>query len=1217
MHMKNSTMYTNSLVHFILHFFKKFCSAKLPVVLLIVSVLIPSTMAQGVIENYTASWVANSFGRGDGKWVQNYINAIRVDADGTVLTTSHWDEGGRRYGIYKDGDVIGNQQVTIDGNSVVIDGKTWSISDTYINGPDGKTITDVVNPTSLSKDNENRLMVTEEGPRQQLLFYDVSDEPILVETFGVEGGIGAHLSIGYSVGEKYPAGEYPRGIYHPYKLWGMTGCGMDDRGRIFISTSQNGTVLRAFEKNNDGEWMLDWELFGLFFVDAMDVDPYTDGIDTYGVSEHFRMDYTKDGGREWRLHGYTVDPVKYPDDPRLFEEIKAGMSHSLTTPFIRYLNGVKFMFVKGMYSQLNVFRFEDNGQICYHVKTLPSSFSWWIDQKGDYWQSSGNKIEKWTFTGAFDEKGAPVHVKTDILETDNSIANIERVIYDDKKDILYVGAYSSNYPKTGSEWGILGRVVYRFEDFTTQKKLTPGYPIVLTYDVPDPVHQRVFAKDFTIAGDKLFIIWFIRGPYYLEQEYIDDSMRGEISVHKASTGEYQGAIIPTDVIGGPRNVGWIDIPNPAVAFERSNGEIILFVEDDYYGKNILYRICESGNCENEGYIIFDSPKMYSMYSPDDEITINTDYRISEGISKVEFYANETLIGEVTSHPFNLTWSTNNENKYRISAKAYTSDDNFVQSSNSPMVYVYTPRLDSLEVNPQSSTIPVNGSVTFAYMSYDQFDFPFDATATWEFTGGEGSISEEGVFIAESTGTFTIFARSGDIYGTATVSVYESELASIKIHPANAIMYPGRELQFQIQALDQFETQIMADVEWVLFTGEGSINEDGIFIAGNSPGKSQVIASVDDITDTLEIKIIEPTGWVNQDIGAVGIKGGADIDPENDLFVVRGSGADIWGTSDQFHYVYKPLDGDGSILARVDEFNNTDSWAKVGLMIRKNDNPNSSHASVFITAANGIVCQFRRSDGGESDNVASGIPGGIAPYWLRLDRSGDNFTASASSDGIIWKEFHNFTLNMPDTVLIGLAATSHNNGSLLTAIYSHVISEGFNPVRVSGIVLNKSGLELDLGTSEQLTATLLPYNATINKINWLSTKPDVASVNQTGQVTALAPGETFIIVTSIDGSLKDTCTVVVTELSTNIFNEKYDSTQKLELYPNPASDCISIVNLIGESHVSIINTNGQVISQFYTVEREIEVNVSSLKNGIYMIRATNKSGLVSTGRFVKQ
>jgi hypothetical protein len=124
--------------------------------------------------------------------------------------------------------------------------------------------------------------------------------------------------------EKYPAGEYPRGIYHPYKLWGMTGCGMDDRGRIFISTSQNGTVLRAFEKNNDGEWMLDWELFGLFFVDAMDVDPYSDGVDAYGVSEHFRMDYSKDGGKEWRLHGYTVDPVKYPDDPRLFEEIKAG-----------------------------------------------------------------------------------------------------------------------------------------------------------------------------------------------------------------------------------------------------------------------------------------------------------------------------------------------------------------------------------------------------------------------------------------------------------------------------------------------------------------------------------------------------------------------------------------------------------------------------------------------------------------------------------------------------------------------------------------------------------------------------------------------------------------------------------------------------------------------------------------------------------------------------
>jgi regulation of enolase protein 1 (concanavalin A-like superfamily) len=1156
-----------------------------------------SATGQGVFNNYSASWVGNSFGRGDGKWVQNYINEITVAADGTVYTKSHWDEGGRRNGVYKDGDVIGNQSVTINGKSVVIDGKTWTISGTSINGPDGKVITDVVKPTSLAKDNENRLMVTEEGPRQQLLFYDVSGEPILVEAFGVEGGIGAHLSIGYGVSDKYPAGEYPRGIYHPYKLWGMTGCGMDDRGRIFISTSQNGTVLRAFEKNNDGEWMLDWELFGLFFVDAMDVDPYSDGVDAYGVSEHFRMDYSKDGGKEWRLHGYTVDPVKYPDDPRLFEEIKAGHNHGLTSPFIRYLKGVKFMFVKGMYSQLNVFRFEDNGQICYHVKTLPSSFSWWIDQKGDYWQANGNKIEKWSFTGDFDEKGAPVHVRTNVFETDNSISGIGRLFYDETNDIIYLGAYSTSYPKSGDEWGILGRVVYRYENFTSQKKLTTGYPLVLAYNIPSAVHQRVFAKDFAIAGDKLFIIWFIRGPYYLEQGYVDDRMRGEISVYKSSTGDYQGAIIPTALIGGPEKVGWVDIPNSAVAFERANGEIVLFVEEDGFGKNILYRICESGNCENNGYILLESPKMNSRFLPDDEIIIKTDYSISEGVSKVEFYADETLIGEVASPPFNFTWSTSIEKQYSISSRAYTPDNHIIQSSNSPSIQVYTPRVDSLVINPREITIQVTDSVVFACKSFDQFHYPIEATITWEVLGN-GAITNEGVFTPAETGTFAIVARHGDVSDTVSVFVYEPELNQLKIHPANPMLYTGKELQLQTHAVDQFGNPIMADIAWTLLAGDGTLLDTGAFIAGNSPGQSLVIATSEEKSDTVEIRIVQPSGWVSHDIGAVGSAGSADIDPENDLFVVRATGSDIWGNSDQFHYLYKPLAGDGSVMARVDGFNITDNWAKVGLMIRKSNTATSSHVSVVVTGKNGIVCQFRSADGGNSTNVPSEIAGADQPYWLRLDRSGHDFFVSASSDGVIWNEFYTIKVNMPDTVLIGLAATSHNNSELLTATFSNVVSFGIDPVRVEGIELNKKEISLPIGQTEQLLASLKPNNPIINTTAWKSLAPTIATVNQQGVVTAVNPGETFIVVTATDGNHADTCLVVVYD--PNVAIHDTDNLLGINIYPNPANDGrFTVSGLRSGDIVRVYDLNGKMILARYVDSDAVVLDMNPWK-GLFVV-----------------
>ena len=1181
-----------------------------------VTVIIPA-FGQGVISNYETSWVGNSFGRANNKWVQNYINEIRVDPDGTVYTNSHWDEGGRRNGIYKDGDVIGNRAVAMDGRSAVINGHTWSISDSVIKGPYGKLITDAAKPTSLAVDNDNRLMVTDDGPRQQLLFFDVSNDPELVETFGAEGGIGAHLEIAYSVGDSYPAGVYPRGIYHPYKLWGMTGCGMDERGRIFISTSQNGTVLRAFDKNEAGRWMLDWELFGLFFVDAMDVDPYSDGIDTYGVSEHFRMDYSKDNGAEWRLHGYTVDPVKYPDDPRLFEEIKAGHNHGLTSPFIRYLKGIKFMFVKGMYSQINVFRFEDNGQICYHVKTLPNSFSWWIDYNGDYWTGDGNKVERWSFTGEFDEQGAPVHQKSQVFETDSNIRSINRIIYDEKKDIIYLGCYTATHPQTGDEWGILGRAVYRFENFTASKALTEGYPIILSYDITPAsnIASRVFAKDFTVAGDKLFIIWFIRGPYYLEQGYEGDRMRGEISVYRSSTGEYQGAIIPTETIGGPERVGWIDIPNPAVAFERNNGEILLFVEEDGFGKNILYRICKSGDCRNKGYILIDSPLPYSRHLPGQEITLATDYRLNESIEKVEFFAGNTRIGESSSSPYNFSWSTACEGAWEISAAAITVTGDSVRSSNSPLVYVYAPVVDSLAIFPRTGTIRTSDSLQFFWKSYDQFNYSIDASVSW-FVPDGGTISPDGVFYPESAGEFDIVAMHGEIADTVSVYVYSPELAGLQIHPRNHLVYTGHELQLHMKANDQFDYEMDADAEWKIFTGEGTIDEYGRYIAGNAPGSVRVTAISGDLSDTLDIRVVVPTSWVNHDIGPVGIKGSADICTENHEFVVNASGTDIWGNTDQFHYIYKPLAGDGQISARVEGFNLTDNWSKVGVMIRETSSPESAHASVFVTGTNGIVCQFRSSTRGISMNVPSGIEGPTAPYWVKIARRGNVINAYKSADGIVWNSFYQFTLTMPDTVLIGLAATSHNNGSLLTANFTDVVSEGLEPVRVAGITAGKNILELTEGETAEISASLIPANSTVNIIFWNTGNPGVATITQAGAVTGVNEGETFLVATSLDGEYRDTCHVTVIKSpisSTDIPRQGLHP----ELYPNPATDYIVIKNIEGTNYISVFNMMGRKVYQAKTEGPEHLLYTGSLESGIYLIRFSNKNGDMAIARFIRK
>ena len=84
------------------------------------------------------------------------------------------------------------------------------------------------------------------------------------------------------------------------------------------------------------------------------------------------------------------------------------------------------------------------------------------------------------------------------------------------------------------------------------------------------------------------------------------------------------------------------------------------------------------------------------------------------------------------------------------------------------------------------------------------------------------------------------------------------------------------------------------------------------------------------------------------------------------------------------------------------------------------------------------------------------------------------------------------------------------------------------VSVKGVSLNKSSLTLTVGASETLVATISPSNASDKSVNWSSSSGTVASVDQTGKVTALAPGSATVTVTSNDGGFSDSCSISVTE-----------------------------------------------------------------------------------------
>jgi hypothetical protein len=161
-----------------------------------------------------------------------------------------------------------------------------------------------------------------------------------------------------------------------------------------------------------------------------------------------------------------------------------------------------------------------------------------------------------------------------------------------------------------------------------------------------------------------------------------------------------------------------------------------------------------------------------------------------------------------------------------------------------------------------------------------------------------------------------------------------------------------------------------------------------------------------------------------------------------------TGADIWNQADQFHFAYKTLTGVGSIEAQVLSIDNTDLWAKGGVMIRETLDAGSKFAAIYITPGNGCRFQARATtDAAATSDTAVVTPAQTAikaPYWVKIERDfAGNFRGYYSANGTTWTtmSWNPQNITMTSNVYIGLALTSHNNNATCTAKFSGVKTAG--------------------------------------------------------------------------------------------------------------------------------------------------------------------------------
>lgn len=179
----------------------------------------------------------------------------------------------------------------------------------------------------------------------------------------------------------------------------------------------------------------------------------------------------------------------------------------------------------------------------------------------------------------------------------------------------------------------------------------------------------------------------------------------------------------------------------------------------------------------------------------------------------------------------------------------------------------------------------------------------------------------------------------------------------------------------------------------------------------------------------------PAPWSDTDIGNVTTAGHATFDSGS--YAISGAGTDIGGTADGIHFGYATLVGDGTLIARLaTRVIGGATNDKVGLMMRESSAANSPMTVVQLDASNGLARFASRATTGGAATTVNGSPISL-PVWFKLQRAGNLFTGSVSTNGTTWNSVGSASVSMTNSILIGFAVCSRDATALDTSTFDQV------------------------------------------------------------------------------------------------------------------------------------------------------------------------------------
>lgn len=474
-------------------------------------------------------------------------------------------------------------------------------------------------------DNQNRLMISDMGPKEWIMVYDNLDStPTYSHSIGAEGGI--YSGVPGEIGDM--------------KFYHITGIGVDAEDNLYVANGGNyylyddtrtyskenlfvetgGTYIECYDK--DGKKL--WDLKGLNFVDDLTPDPNDEAF-VYGDVNKYGMDYTKSPGQEWSYEAFTVNPHKYPDDTR----IQYGDTAFSVATQVVTIQGQKMLLTSDMgASLLAVYRYnkttdgevaipcalinratngtwppnrpqntpylwvDDNGDgqmDADEYRTLPGDFgaegrNWYMDKKGNLYRANNTtrSVLSLPFKG-FNKHGAmdwDISKYKSISVTDEfPEGETRRLYYEDETDAMYI-MVQTPHPNLG--WLEGGQNLIVYDNWSDDAKRTVRYKVEMPLmSKTTNAETKMAPVGMSVAGDYVFV-----GYNFKTLTYVLDKM----------TGEVYDVILPPEEHGN----AWalVDTCFSYRSQKLSNGDYIIFIEDDLKSKNFMVRWRDKGGVHN-------------------------------------------------------------------------------------------------------------------------------------------------------------------------------------------------------------------------------------------------------------------------------------------------------------------------------------------------------------------------------------------------------------------------------------------------------------------------------------------------------------------------------------------------------------------------------------------------------------------------------------------